>query len=146
MMHMTFYWGKNVTVLFDFWKTDSWTSYALTLFVSFLFSVFYQYMEDRRLRFRIAGSSSSSGSDKENRAEAPLIRSAGFRRIAAARMTGALLFGISSGVGYLLMLAIMSFNAGVFIAVVVGLAVGHLLFRSGGDEDSVVVGNSCACA
>ncbi|VFQ97762.1 unnamed protein product [Cuscuta campestris] len=146
MMHMTFYWGKNVTVLFDFWKTDSWTSYALTLFVSFLFSVFYQYMEDRRLRFRIAGSSSSPGSNKANPADAPLIRSAGGRRVSAARMTGALLFGISSAVGYLLMLAIMSFNAGVFIAVVVGLAVGYLFFRSGGDDDLVVVGNSCACA
>jgi hypothetical protein len=30
MMHMTFYWGKNVTLLVDLWQTTSWTSYHPT--------------------------------------------------------------------------------------------------------------------
>ncbi|KAF5773933.1 putative Ctr copper transporter [Helianthus annuus] len=59
-------------------------------------------------------------------------------------VAGAVLFEINSAIGYFLMLAIMSFNGGVFVAIVVGLAVGYLLFRSGDDEQVVVVDNPCA--
>ncbi|GKV30178.1 hypothetical protein SLEP1_g39023 [Rubroshorea leprosula] len=52
MMHMTLYWGKQVTFLFDSWGTNSWLSYFLTLLACFLFASFYQYMEDRRIRFK----------------------------------------------------------------------------------------------
>lgn len=68
------------------------------------------------------------------------------KRWSVGRLTGSVLFGINSAIGYFLMLAIMSFNGGVFVAIVVGLAVGYLLFRSGDDEQVVVVDNPCACA
>ncbi|KAK4419891.1 Copper transporter 5.1 [Sesamum alatum] len=140
MMHMTFYWGRRVTILFDSWKTDSWLSYFLSLFACFLFSVFYQYMEDCRLRLKTSPPPSAG-------AAAPLLLSkmGGARNWSASRFAGAILFGVNAGIGYLLMLAIMSFNGGVFVAVVVGLGVGYLVFR-GGDEGVVVVDNPCACA
>jgi len=143
MMHMTFYWGRSVTLLFDSWKTDSWLSYVLTLLACLLFSAFYQYMEDRRLRFKLFSSSPRSSID------VPLLHpklSAG-GRWSPLRFVGAVLFGVNAAIGYLLMLAVMSFNGGVFVAVVIGLGIGYLLFRSGDDVDTVVVvDNSCACA
>ncbi|XP_022754791.1 copper transporter 5-like [Durio zibethinus] len=140
MMHMTLYWGKDVTLLIDYWKTDSWLSYLLTLLACFLFASFYQYMEDRRLRFRsIAFSNSSQPSS--NVAADPLLP----KYRCSSKLAMAVLFGINSAIGYLLMLAIMSFNVGVFLAIVLGLAVGYLLFRCT-DEDTVVVENVCACA
>ncbi|XP_019195632.1 PREDICTED: copper transporter 5.1-like [Ipomoea nil] len=158
MMHMTFYWGKKVTLLFDFWKTDSWTSYTLTLLACLIFAVFYQYMEEGRQRFKLisslsakkgfAGANSVPPPSQPSRINAPLLYSlptVGGRRY-AARFAGAVLFGVNSAIGYMLMLAIMSFNAGVLIAIVVGLSVGYLHFRSGGEEDVVVVDNPCACA
>ncbi|KAL2237312.1 copper transporter 5 [Sesamum indicum] len=147
MMHMTFYWGRRVTILFDSWKTDSWLSYFLSLFACFLFSVFYQYMEDRRLRLKLLSVSKTSPPPSAGPSlSTPLLLSKmGARNWSPSRFAGGILFGINAAIGYLLMLAIMSFNAGVFIAVVVGLGVGYLVFR-GGDEGFVVVDNPCACA
>ncbi|VFQ84753.1 unnamed protein product [Cuscuta campestris] len=146
MMHMTFYWGTRVTLLFDFWKTDSATSYALSLIACLVAAVFYQYMEDRRQRFKLVSSlETRKASDHPSPIDAPLLHSvsAASRRL---NLAGAVLFAINSAIGYLLMLAIMSFNGGVFIAVVSGLAVGYLIFRGGGEEDVLVVDNPCACA
>ena len=142
MMHMTFYWGRSVTILFDSWKTDSWLSYFLSLFAVFLFSVFYQYMEDRRLRLKLLKPSPPP----ESSAQTPLLfHKLRARKWAPHQLAGAILFGVNSAIGYFLMLAVMSFNAGVFVAVVVGLAVGYLLFR-GDDEEVGLVDNPCACA
>ncbi|XP_059291043.1 copper transporter 5 [Lycium ferocissimum] len=155
MMHMTFYWGKKVTILFDFWRTDSWTSYAITLLACFIFSVFYQYMEDRRQRFKILSIANSKKNNYPSptppppnaAVNAPLLYTypAVGGKWNSARFATAILFGVNSAIGYFLMLAIMSFNGGVFIAVVLGLSTGYLLFRTG-DDDDVVVDNPCACA
>lgn len=138
MMHMTFYWGKKMTLLVDSWETDSWTSYGLTLLALFLFSAFYQYLEDRRIRFKLLSSSKSPPSSIAT----PLLSSNARN---PARFASALLFGINSAIGYLLMLAIMSYNGGVFVAVVLGLAIGYLFFRTA-DAESIAVENPCACA
>ncbi|XP_010535809.1 PREDICTED: copper transporter 5 [Tarenaya hassleriana] len=143
MMHMTFYWGKKVTLLFDFWRTDSWLSYFLTLLACFLFSAFYQYMEDRRLRFK----SLAAYRPPPSSSTAPLIpKPAGSGPRSTARAASTLLFGVNAAIGYMLMLAVMSFNGGVFIAVVVGLTVGYLVFRSGDDGGDAAAENPCACA
>lgn len=142
-MHMTFYWSKKVTLLIDSWKTDSWTSYALSLLACLVISVFYQFLENRRIRLKLF----AAGRPVPQEIQAPLLRRklVGDRAKAGVRVAGAVLFGVSSAIGYLLMLAVMSFNGGVFVAIVVGLAIGYLFFRSDG-EDSFVVDSSCACA
>ncbi|KAI6679748.1 hypothetical protein NL676_033629 [Syzygium grande] len=152
MMHMTLYWSRYVTLLFDSWRTDSWPSYLLSLAACFLFSAFYQYLEDRRLRFRSLASSSSSSSaappaSAAAAAASPLLQKAGASALArSARVGAALLFGANSAIGYLLMLAIMSFNGGVFLAIVAGLTVGYYVFRFADEGGAVVVDNPCACA
>lgn len=145
MMHMTFYWGKKVTLLIDSWQTDSWTSYALSLVACLVVSVFYQYLENRRIRLKLFAAGTASAAPE---IEAPLLRRklAGDRARLGVKLAGSVLFGVSSAIGYLLMLAVMSFNGGVFIAIVLGLAIGHFFFRNEGEEASVVVDSSCACA
>ncbi|KAE8077167.1 hypothetical protein FH972_015757 [Carpinus fangiana] len=145
MMHMTFYWGRDVTLLFDSWKTSSWASYSLTLLACLIVSAFYQYLEDRRVRLKIV----SSGKPPAQ-IEAPLLQGTilgGGGKWSPARIGGAVLFGVNSAIGYMLMLAVMSFNGGVFVAIVLGLAIGYLIFRSGDDEAAtLLVDNPCACA
>ncbi|GLT70593.1 hypothetical protein SLA2020_426640 [Shorea laevis] len=114
MMHMTIYWGKKVTLLVDWWKTETWTSYLLTLLACFLFSAFYQYVESRRLRSKSSTSSIA----------VPLLSKLGRTRsvVSLARLATSLLFRASTVIGYLLMVAIMSCNGGVFLAIVLGLS------------------------
>ncbi|XAR57553.1 hypothetical protein NMG60_11025733 [Bertholletia excelsa] len=150
MMHMTFYWGLKVTLLLDSWKTEGWLDYCLTLCACFLFSAFYQYMESLRLRFKFRSSSNSNNNSSTitTTTTTPLLHNpklAAGSFCSPARLGVAVLFGVNSAIGYLLMLAVMSFNAGVFIAIVLGLSLGYLVFRSV-DEDIIVVDNPCACA
>lgn len=127
-MHMTFYWGNSVTLLFDSWVTNSWLSYLLSLFACFLFAMFYQYIEDRRLQFKAIV---AAGDPSLPSADTPLIRGLGRAqtRLTWSRLSMAVLFGFNAAIGYLLMLLVMSYNFGVFLAVVLGFGVGYLLFR-----------------
>ncbi|KAL1189091.1 Copper transporter 5 [Cardamine amara subsp. amara] len=145
MMHMTFYWGIKATILFDFWKTDSWLSYILTLIACFVFSAFYQYLENRRLQFKSLSSTRhpSPPPGSASGVSAPLIPKSGTR--SAAKAASVLLFGVNAAIGYLLMLAAMSFNGGVFIAIVLGLTTGYAVFRSDDVGADATTENSCAC-
>ncbi|KAK4277285.1 hypothetical protein QN277_015302 [Acacia crassicarpa] len=147
MMHMTFYWSKTVTLLIDSWKTDSWTSYLLSLLACLLASAFYQYLENRRLRLKAITFQKPSATAPQN--QIPLLRSnlAGDKAKLGVKLAGAFLFGFNSAIGYLLMLAVMSFNIGVLVAIVIGLAIGYFFFRSGNDEGTFIeADNACACA
>ncbi|MBA0668835.1 hypothetical protein Goklo_001713 [Gossypium klotzschianum] len=139
MMHMTFYWSRQVTLLFTSWRTDSWPSYALTLLACVLASAFYQYLEYVRYRVR------RGRKPTEGTAEEPfLLRSKGAGMV--GKIAGGVLFGLSSALGYLLMLAVMSFNGGVFLAVILGLTVGYLVFRGEDDDQTAGLNSTCACA
>ncbi|XP_010454372.1 PREDICTED: copper transporter 5-like [Camelina sativa] len=147
MMHMTFYWGIKATILFNFWKTDSWLSYIRTLIACFVFSAFYQYLENRRVQFKSLSSSSSrrpQPARSSSGVSAPLIPKSGTR--SAAKAASILLFGVNAAIGYLLMLAAMSFNGGFFIAIVVGLTVGYAVFRSDDGGSDAVTDDPCPCA
>jgi hypothetical protein len=52
------------------------------------------------------------------------------RRPAAYRLSMGLAFTVQCAIGYLLMLAAMTYQAEIFIAVVCGLGLGHLLFNT----------------
>ncbi|KAI3443535.1 hypothetical protein Pfo_000200 [Paulownia fortunei] len=147
MMHMTLYWGNEVTLLFDSWNTKSWPSYALALLLCFLISIFYQRLEALRLHLKSASSSANPSPPSLN---TPLI----VRKLSRnwrIRLGLAGLFGVNSAVGYLIMLAVMSYNGGVLLAVVLGFTVGYYVFRCGdfSDDDDYLVGadtSTCACS
>ncbi|KAL1315361.1 hypothetical protein HN51_042128 [Arachis hypogaea] len=148
MMHMTLYWGKKVTLLFDSWKTESWPSYSMSLLACLVVAALYQYLENRRIRLRLAGERRLA--PVAAAIQTPLMgwKISRDKAKLGGKLIGSVLFGVNSGIGYLLMLAIMSFNGGVFVAIVLGLSIGHLLFRSEVFEDDVggVGDRTCACA
>ncbi|XP_077237139.1 uncharacterized protein LOC143878792 [Tasmannia lanceolata] len=106
MMHMTFFWGKDVEILFHGWPGHSLGMYFLALFFIFTLSVMVEWISGSR--FIKLG--------RSNRVQTGLFQ------------TG--LHALRMGLAYMVMLAVMSFNAGVLIVAVAGHAVGFLVFGS----------------
>ncbi|KAE8705647.1 Copper transporter 6 [Hibiscus syriacus] len=107
MMHMSFFWGKNAEILFSGWPGRHGAGmYALALIFIFLLAFLVEWLSHCRL---IKPGSSDNVS-------------AGIKQT--------LLYGIRIGLAYLVMLAVMSFNGGVFLVAVLGHTLGFLLFGS----------------
>ncbi|KAF5747548.1 copper transporter 1-like [Tripterygium wilfordii] len=105
MMHMTFFWGNNAEVLFDGWPGHSSDMYALSLIMVFVLALIVEWLS-----------------------HCQLIK-AGMNRVVAG-LVQTMMHAFRVGVSLLVMLAIMSFNGGVFLAAVAGHTVGFLLFGS----------------
>ncbi|KAK7310670.1 hypothetical protein RJT34_08313 [Clitoria ternatea] len=125
-------------------EDDSWTSYALSLLACLVVAAFYQYLENHRIPPRLFTGERRPSPE----IQAPLLRwnYTGDRAKLGVKFTEAVLFGVNSAIGYLLMLAIMSFNGGVFVAIVVGLTLGYFFRSEVGQDSALVVDSSCACA
>ncbi|XP_021715332.1 copper transporter 6-like [Chenopodium quinoa] len=107
MMHMTFYWGKNALILFNGWPGTHTGMYVLSLIFVFL------------MAFSVEGFSRSRFA-KDNG-----------RNVVVSGVMLTLLHTVRMGLAYLIMLAVMSFNAGVFIAAIAGHAIGFFVFGTG---------------
>ncbi|XP_042491667.1 copper transporter 6-like [Macadamia integrifolia] len=105
MSHMTFFWGKNAEILFSGWPGSNTGMYVLALIVVFVLAVLAEGLSHCRL-----------------------IKSGTNNVVAGLLQT--LMHTIRMGFVYLVMLALMSFNGGVFIVAVAGHALGFLLFGS----------------
>ncbi|XP_057772388.1 LOW QUALITY PROTEIN: copper transporter 1-like [Salvia miltiorrhiza] len=104
MMHMTFFWGKDTEILFDGWPgRDHLGMYLLALAVIFSVAVAVEWFSHCSVL-------------KEKRPAAGLLQT--------------LMYSLRIGLAYLVMLAIMSFNGGVFVVAVAGHAVGFFFFGS----------------
>ncbi|OVA17743.1 Ctr copper transporter [Macleaya cordata] len=104
-MQMTFYWGKASEILFKGWPGTQTGMYILALIVVFALAMLVEWLS--YLEFIKYG---------WHRVTVGLVQT--FKH------------GIRVGLLYLVMLAVMTFNVGVFIAAVAGHTVGFLFFGS----------------
>lgn len=115
MMHMTFYWGKNAEILFHGWPGTHTFMYIISLVLVFLTAFCIEALSRSRLV-------------KEG------------RNAVVSGLLLTVLHTLRMGLAYLVMLAVMSFNGGVFIAAVAGHALGFMVFATRifrkGTEDS----------
>ncbi|KAG8044645.1 hypothetical protein GUJ93_ZPchr0393g29137 [Zizania palustris] len=111
-MHMTFFWGTKTEVLFTLWPgARGGGMYALALIFVFALGAI--------LELRGGGRALDDW----------LVRRRA--RPAAAAAVRTAVHAVRVGVAYLIMLALMSFNGGVFLVAVAGHVVGFLAFRTG---------------
>ncbi|CAI9780108.1 unnamed protein product [Fraxinus pennsylvanica] len=102
-MHMTFFWGKDVVVLFDGWPNGRLGMYILALVSVFLLAVAVEILAAPPIKPRMKPLSGG------------LIQAA--------------VYAIRMALAYLVMLSVMSFNVGIFIAAVTGHAVGFFFVK-----------------
>ncbi|GLT66980.1 hypothetical protein SLA2020_393180 [Shorea laevis] len=105
MMHMTFFWGKNSEILFSGWPGTRAGMYAAALLLVFVIAFLIEWLSHSRF-----------------------IRPDSNNVMAGIAQT--LLYGLRVGLAYLVMLAVMSFNGGVFLVAVAGHTLGFFLFGS----------------
>ncbi|KAL7124840.1 hypothetical protein ABFS83_14G075700 [Erythranthe nasuta] len=112
MMHMTFFWGKNAEILFNGWPGyDHLGMYVLALALVFFLALAVEWLSHCNIQ-RPETASNRRGS------------------AAAVGVVQTVLYAVRVGLAYLVMLAVMSFNAGVFLVAIAGHGVGFFLFGS----------------
>lgn len=104
VMHMNFYWGKDVLILFQGWPKDSLGMYILALAFVFILSAAIEVLSIPHVV--------KSGSS-------PMI----------GLLIQATVYAVRMGLAYLVMLSVMSYNLGIFFVAVAGHGVGFLLVK-----------------
>lgn len=106
MMHMTFFWSKNAEILFPGWPGyDNLGMYVLALLVVFSLAVLVEWFSHSKVIGENTGKS-------------------------VAGMVQTVMYGVRIGLAYLVMLAVMSFNVGVFLVAIAGHMFGFFFFGS----------------
>jgi len=104
-MQMSFYWGKNAIVLFSGWPNNSLGMYILAILFVFFLALAAEVLSN----------------------QPPIKR--GINPLTGGLIQSGVYF-FRIGFLYLLMLAVMSFNVGIFIAAVLGHSLGFFVARS----------------
>ncbi|XP_039068032.1 copper transporter 4-like [Hibiscus syriacus] len=103
--HTSSYWGHESQILFSGWPGSSSGMYALALFFVFGLAMMVECLSYRTIV-----------KPEANKVAAWFFKTA--------------MHTIRAGLSYVVMLAVMSFNGGVFLAAVIGHSVGFLVFGS----------------
>ncbi|KAI9153633.1 hypothetical protein LWI28_014269 [Acer negundo] len=108
MMHMSFYWGKDVTIFFTGWAEKSLVMYIVALLFIFLLGLAVEVLSvSPKL---VTGSTARSN-------------------LKLAVFVQTCIYALRMGFAYLVMLSVMSYNLGVFIVAVAGHAAGFFLVK-----------------
>ncbi|XP_021269937.1 probable low affinity copper uptake protein 2 [Numida meleagris] len=146
-MEMTFFFSDRLVLLFDFWSVHSPTGLALSVLVILLLSVLYEVVKMgkakvlRRALLAVppnfsqeallgpdeghSGDGGGGGGDSED--SSVREREAAQGRWFRYHVGQTLLHVVQVVVGYTLMLAVMSYNAWIFLGVVAGSAIGYFV-------------------
>ena len=128
---MTFHLSTDCVLLFDWWHPTTTLQFTLSLVAIFCLCIFSEWLSAYSHRINLPSSCShfseriqlvKPSSSFVSRPEPALSAFASIRPLA--------LTAASLGLSYGLMLLTMTFNAGIFCTVVIGISMGRVFFRS----------------
>ncbi|GLT89498.1 hypothetical protein SLE2022_074760 [Rubroshorea leprosula] len=105
IMHMSFYWGKDAIILFSGWPEGSAGMHVLALLFTLSLGVAIEVL---------------SVSSAANPGKNPIL----------GTFTQACVHAIRMGFAYMVMLAVLSYNLGIFIAALASHAMGFFVVRA----------------
>ena len=147
MMQMTYTWSSSVTILFNQWDTTNNTSfYCVSLLALFLIAVAGEAWSAFTATVRARSQRQEAKFQELSLQEGKSTKS-GVRDILGSSQENlhlllcAICYTIKLIIGYQLMLAVMTFNVGVSIAVFSGAFVGNFIFARFGQR----AGDEIAC-
>lgn len=128
-MPMFFQATLHTVLWFKSWETHSTASYVAALLCLLAFAIFHESMSVIRTKVAAALKPRKSGVllPVEESYTPVSARDTVWQRVIISS-----LYAAHIGTGYLLMLAVMTFNVGFFFAVVAGMGIGHFLFHQKG--------------
>ncbi|XP_027543718.1 probable low affinity copper uptake protein 2 [Neopelma chrysocephalum] len=128
-MQMTFYFSDTAVLLFDFWNVHSPTGMVLSVLVILLLSVLYEALKMgkavllRRALLALPRSLSQEALTEPQEGDTDPAQSRWFRY-----HVGQTLFHVVQVVlGYMVMLAVMSYNAWIFLGAIAGSTLGYFV-------------------
>ncbi|GJP48931.1 hypothetical protein CLOM_g8205 [Closterium sp. NIES-68] len=130
MTQMWLYWGPTVTILFENWRTSEWAVYIFACFAVLAFCVLHEFLTSLRLKLSQAASGRCRVNDVEQGAKGGASKTSRDWHPLLDRLAATGIYTLNTTFSYTIMLIIMSFNIGLFIAVVLGLSIGFFLFGS----------------
>ncbi|KJE93226.1 hypothetical protein CAOG_009740 [Capsaspora owczarzaki ATCC 30864] len=125
---MTFYWSSSVTILFDEWAPATMGEYFGALVAVFFLGVAYELTRflAHSLDKSLLAQSARASNDHSVLIEKRHVNGSGSSRVNFGlfdQLKRALLHMIQLTLAYLLMLVVMTYNGGLFIAAIVGSGV-----------------------
>ncbi|XP_060106716.1 protein SLC31A2 [Heteronotia binoei] len=131
---MSFFFSDKVVLLFDFWNVHSPAGMVLSVLIIMLLAVMYEAIKVGRAKLlqhtlpAMAPSLSQETLEEPERAS----MNTGVEQLASTSQkvllwhsTQTLLHILQVVLGYLVMLAVMSYNAWIFLGVIAGSAIGY---------------------
>lgn len=135
-MHMTFYFGNDATILFAPWKVTTWQGMLWSCIIVLVVSFAYEGLKTFRQRLlkvaKAQRSEDSTNSEETNEDNVMFLSPTRWRQNrcrVVLHLIQTSLHLIQITVGYMLMLVAMTFNAWLFISLVLGASLGYLLFN-----------------
>lgn len=139
-MQMSFEASTAVTLWLKQWHTQGWGSYMLSCGGLVALCLIHEILHAYRSSFHQQYVSNSQDLQYD-RLQVPAevvdggVSSKRSMSPVAARAVHSLLYAVNLAFSYLLMLAVMTFNIGYFVVVVLGLALGNFLFGDSKSSD-----------
>eukprot|EP00245_Coleochaete_scutata_P014637 TRINITY_DN630_c0_g1_i3.p1 TRINITY_DN630_c0_g1~~TRINITY_DN630_c0_g1_i3.p1 ORF type:complete len:220 (-),score=26.75 TRINITY_DN630_c0_g1_i3:690-1349(-) len=133
-MHMSFFWGKEATILFDWWVTHTWAQFLFSWLAIFVFCVFHEWLLTQRIMLSTPPKTTPMGDNllpSNSEASVSSPRRPLTLSPARKRMMVTALYVANITSSYLIMLVVMTFNAPLFLSVVLGLSTGFAVFGYG---------------
>ncbi|KAK0394481.1 hypothetical protein QR680_000765 [Steinernema hermaphroditum] len=140
MLTQILHFTEREIILFQFWKTGSFSGMAVSVLIIFLLCLLHESIKALRLflakahidnlhetHVRQVQAGRASLTSNDTLLFAPLLKAAS-SAFTVYRMSQALLYGLQMLLAYVLVLVVMTFNGSLILAVVVGEAVGYFVF------------------